>query len=146
MVNLPDNRNPPTLNVSANPEDGRNPIPVVLIVDDNEDCRLMLRFLLETWKYKVIEAADGIEAISVAERMRPNLILMDVRLPYLDGFGAVRQIRRSVNTGGVPIIFLSACVEMVYKQQAFAVGGNEYLTKPLDFDELENTLGRYIQH
>ncbi len=118
--------------------------PIILIVDDDEDNRSMLKLLLEIWKYRVIEAANGLEAITIAENTRPDLILMDVKLPLLDGFSATVELRHSEKIENVPVIFLSACAEAIYKQKASDAGGNEYLTKPLDFEELEKTLGKYI--
>lgn len=123
---------------------GNKPSPVVLIVDDNDDSRLMLKFLLETWKYHVVEAADGSEALTIAEKTCPDLILMDVKMPNLDGFGVTQKIRQTAKIESVPIVFLSACAEPNYKQKASAVGGNEYLVKPLNFEELEITLGKYV--
>lgn len=104
----------------------------------------MLKFLLETWSYRVIEAKDGMEAVSIAEKEYPDLILMDVKLPHFDGFDVTRRIRQSAKTGDVPIFFLSGYAEAVYRNEATAAGGNEYLVKPLNFEELENTLGGYI--
>ncbi len=121
------------------------PNPVILLVDDDDDSRSMLKILLEIWKYQVVEAANGIEAFKITERICPDLILMDVRLPHLDGFDITRQIRQSAVIEHIPIIFLSACAETSKIQTGYAVGGNEYLTKPLDFDELKNTLGKYIR-
>ncbi|MGC2238522.1 MAG: response regulator [Pyrinomonadaceae bacterium] len=144
MVNAQNNR---SLNAPETSGYGQSnePIPVVLIVDDDDDSRLMLKIILEIWKYQVIEATDGIEALNIAENSCPDLILMDVRMPRLDGFGVTCQIRQSTKIESVPIIFLSGCAEASYKQEASAVGGNEYLVKPLDFEELEITLGKYIR-
>ena len=119
-------------------------MPAVLIVEDDEDSRQMLKILLEIWKYRVLEAKDGLEAVSVAESARPDLILMDVKLPKFDGFETTRRLRQSEIIDGVPIIFLSGCAEEIYRRAADAVGGNEYLVKPLDFQLLEITLNKYI--
>lgn len=121
-----------------------DPIPVILIVDDDYDSREMLKTLLEMWNYRVIEATDGIEAIKIAEKNRLDLIVMDVKLPKIDGFKAARQIREKETIEHVPIIFLSGCAEAIYQQQGQACGGNEYLTKPLDFEKLEQILDKYI--
>lgn len=118
--------------------------PVILIVDDDADSRDLLKFLLQMWKYKVIEAADGEEAVRVAEKTRPDLILMDVRLPLLDGVSATRQIRKFNAGGAVPVVFLSGCAEAVYKEAARAAGGNEYVVKPFDFNELHDAIGKYV--
>jgi CheY-like chemotaxis protein len=119
-------------------------MPVILVVEDNKDNREMLKFLLEMWKYRVIEAADGLEAFSVAEKSRPDLILMDAKLPNSDGFETTRRIREAEHIKRVPIIFLSGCTEEIYRRTAGTVGADEYLVKPLDFSLLENTLEKYV--
>ncbi len=121
------------------------PPPRVLVVDDDDDNRLMLKLLLEMWKYEVIEAADGIEVVDIAEMVLPDLILLDVKMPKMNGFDVTEKIRQSPLIGNVPVVFVSGCVEPVYQQRASAVGGNEYLIKPLNFQELEFVLEKYIQ-
>ena len=118
--------------------------PTVLLVEDDEDNRLMLKLMLEIWKYRVLEAKNGEEAVELAEKEQPNIILMDVQMPDLDGFDAARLIRRSQPTDGVPIVFLSGCAQIYYRRTAFEAGGNEYLVKPIDFTELELTIKKYI--
>jgi CheY-like chemotaxis protein len=121
-------------------------MPKILVVENDEDNRLMLKILLETWNYRVLEAENGIEAVKIAREECPDLIVMDVKMPYLDGFDAARQIRQSAKISGVPIVFLSGCAESSYRSAASVAGGNEYLVKPFNFDELENTLGKYFCH
>jgi DNA-binding response OmpR family regulator len=116
----------------------------ILIADDDDDSRNMLKILLKLWNYKVVEAKDGSEAVSLAKEMRPDLILMDVRMPQLDGFETARRIRQSEEVNGVPIIFLSACAELAFYNRAIESGGDDYLIKPLDFDLLEKTLDQYL--
>lgn len=123
-----------------------NCLPVVLVADDDDDNRIMLRFLLESWNYKVLEAKDGSEALSITETERPDLILMDVRMPRFDGFETARQIRRLPETERLPIIFISGCAQTTYRESAAEVGGNDYLIKPLNFDHLKDTLAKYIYH
>lgn len=118
--------------------------PTVLLVEDDEDNRLMLKLMLEIWKYRVLEAKNGEEAVELAEKEQPNIILMDVQMPYLDGFEAARLIRQSNLIDGVPIVFLSGYAHAFYRQTAIAAGGNEYFVKPIDFTELEITLKKYI--
>lgn len=120
------------------------PIPIILIVEDDKDSRLMLEFLLEMWKFRVIEAADGFEAIRAAEEIRPDLILMDAKLPHLDGFETTRRFRESESFSRIPIVFLSACAEEIYRRAARAVGADDYLVKPLNFELLENILEKYV--
>lgn len=129
--------------LSFQPEASR--LPLVLIVDDNEDCRLMLKYLLDIWNYRSVEAIDGWEAIRRTEETKPDLVLMDVRLPGIDGIEATRLIRAMPNVGGVPIIFVSASAEKSIQTAAIAAGGSEYMVKPLDFEQLKNALEKYIE-
>ena len=118
--------------------------PIVLIVEDDEDNLSMLKFLLESWSFRVLEAKNGEDAIRIAEKNCPDLIILDVKLPLLDGFEVTRRIRESAKIGGVPVIFLSGYAEASYRSAASVVGGNEYLVKPLDFEKLESILGKYV--
>lgn len=119
-------------------------MPSILIVENDDDNRQMLKFLLEMWKFCVLEARDGIEALMIAEKERPDLILMDVKLPLLDGFDATRQIRESAEINRVPVVFISGCADKDARRAASAAGGNDYLVKPVNFQELEHTLRKYI--
>lgn len=112
-------------------------MPTVLIVEDDADSRELLRTILEMWNYRVVEAKDGLEAMNLAENICPDLILMDVKLPLLDGLETARRIRSSTPICRTPIIFLSGCVEAKYRAAANEAGANAYLVKPVDFDKLE---------
>ena len=118
-----------------------NTEPLVLIVEDDTDSRSMLKFMLETWKYQVVEAQDGFEAIEKTKQMNPDLILMDVGLPDMDGFDVTRLIREFTTLDSLPIIYLSAFP----KSLAEHAGGNDYLVKPVDAMELESVLNSYIR-
>ena len=144
MVDLLAGKNIKMVEVLSSAEKIDDSVPVVLVVDDDEDNRAMLKTILSIWSYRVIEAANGKEAVSIAEQILPDLILMDVKLPYLDGFDATRQIRESALCGSVPILFLSGCAEKDYRNAGSAAGGNEYLVKPIDFEELRKAIGKYI--
>ncbi|HKP72387.1 MAG TPA: response regulator [Pyrinomonadaceae bacterium] len=112
----------------------------VLVVEDFADNRFMMRRLLEMSGYHVIEAVNGREAVEMAERDRPDLILMDLSLPQLDGLDATRRIRELDGLGSVPIVAVSAHDTSDFHADALAAGCNEYITKPIDFDQLEATL------
>ena len=116
----------------------------VLVVEDFEDNRFMMRRLLEMSGYRVIEAVNGQEAVEAARRERPDLILMDLSLPLLDGLAATRRIREQDGLGKVPIIAVSAHDTADFHADALAAGCNEYVTKPIDFDQLEGLLSRLI--
>ena len=125
--------------VSQEREDGR---PVVLVVEDFEDNRFMMRRLLEMSGYQVVEAVNGNQAVEMAASVRPDIILMDLSLPQLDGLAATRRIRTQDGLGKVPIVAVSAHDSADFHAEALAAGCNEYVTKPIDFDQLVQLLDR----
>ena len=118
-------------------EENGNAKLTVLVVEDFADNRFMMRKLLEMSGYQVVEAVDGREAVELAESSRPDLILMDLSLPRLDGLDATRRIRELEGLGRVPIVAVSAHDTNDFHADALAAGCNEYVTKPIDFDELD---------
>lgn len=119
--------------------------PLVLVTEDDEDTRFILSLLLGQRGYAVIEAADGEEAVLLAESARPDLILMDASLPRLDGLGAARRIRQLGHAGRVPIVFVSGHAEPAFRAVAREAGCDEYLVKPLDFKQLGGVLDRHLR-
>jgi two-component system cell cycle response regulator DivK len=120
------------------------PRRTVLLVEDFEDNRFMMRRLLEMSGYQVVEAVNGQEAVDISERTLPDLILMDLSLPLLDGLTATRRIRTRPELEKVPIVAVSAHDTADFHAEALAAGCNEYVTKPIDFDELEELLKRLM--
>ena len=116
--------------------------PVVLVVEDFEDNRFMMRRLLEMSGYRVVEAVNGRQAVEMAQEERPDIILMDLSLPMLDGLAATRQIRAYEGLGKIPIVAVSAHDSADFHAEALAAGCNEYVTKPIDFDQLVQLLSR----
>ena len=119
-----------------------DPQPTVLVVEDFEDNRFMMRRLLEMSGYRVVEAVNGKQAVEKAESERPDIILMDLSLPLLDGLAATRRIRERDGLGKVPIVAVSAHDSADFHAEALAAGCNEYVTKPIDFDQLVQLLDR----
>ncbi len=115
----------------------------VLIVEDYEDTREFMKFLLESYGYQVIEAADGIEAVDRAKHQCPDLILMDISLPIVDGLTATRTIRKLSSKLQMPIIAITAFGKNYY-DKAMEAGCNDLIDKPIDFDVLEPILSRYL--
>lgn len=116
----------------------------VLIVEDYEDARMVMKFLLESYGYNVIEAADGIEAIETFKHHFPDLILMDISMPLMDGLTATKAIRKFEGTEhNIPIIAVTAYGQRFY-QQAIEAGCTDLINKPVDFDSLEPILDHYL--
>ena len=118
--------------------------PRVLLVEDSEDNRFMMRRLLEITGYEVLEATNGEEAVNIAQRGRPDLVLMDLSLPVMDGLTATRQIRTLPELKKVPIVVVTAHDTADFHAAATASGCNEYVTKPIDFLQLESLLERLL--
>ncbi len=117
----------------------------VLIVEDYEDTREFMKLLLESYGYQVIEASDGIEAIDRVKQHHPDLILMDISLPMVDGLTATRTIREFDADGKTPIIAVTAFGKNYYKK-AIEAGCNDLIDKPVDFERLEPILRSYLSH
>lgn len=118
--------------------------PSVLLVEDTEDNRVMMRHLLEMSGYRVSEAINGAEAVRNAERVRPQIILMDLSLPLVDGLAATRRIREMPSLKDVPIIAVSAHDTVDFHAEALAAGCDAYITKPVDYGELEELIERLL--
>jgi two-component system, cell cycle response regulator DivK len=118
--------------------------PQILLVEDSEDNRLMMKRLLEMSGYDVCEAVNGEQAVQKAQNIFPDLILMDLSLPRIDGLAASRLIRALPGLKKVPIIVISAHDTSDFHAEALASGCNEYVTKPIDFGQLELLLKRLV--
>lgn len=114
-----------------------NKLFTVLLVEDTEDNRFMMRRLLEMTGYRVVEAMNGEEAVKLARTELPQLILMDLSLPVIDGLAATRLIRKLPELKATPIIAVSAHDTSDFQSEAIQAGCNRYITKPIDFNELE---------
>jgi CheY-like chemotaxis protein len=115
----------------------------VLIVEDYEDTRDFMKVLIESYGYEVIEAADGIEAFDRFKFHNPDLILMDISLPVVDGLTATKAIREFERENQIPIIAVTAFGKE-YRSKALQAGCNDLISKPVDFDELEPLLNQYL--
>jgi len=116
--------------------------PKILLVEDSEDNRFMMKRLLEMSGYDVVEAVNGEQAVQLTQGQSPDVILMDLSLPRVDGLAATRLIRAMAGYERVPIIVVSAHDTSDFHAEALKCGCNEYVTKPIDFGQLELLLKR----
>lgn len=121
------------------------PTKTILIVEDYEDVRDFMKIILESYGYKVIEATDGIEAIDRFKNFHPDLILMDISLPFVDGLTATKTIREFDEGVHIPIIAVTAFGKLYY-DRAIEAGCNDLIDKPVDFNVLEPVLSKYLAH
>jgi CheY-like chemotaxis protein len=117
----------------------------VLLAEDEADLRKMMKILLEIQGYDVIEASDGYEAVEKAVEEAPDLILMDIAMPVMDGIDSARTIRRHKELNGVPIVAVTAYGEF-YSQRARKAGCADVLQKPIDFAQLKPIVERYLNN
>ena len=116
----------------------------VLIVDDDAAVRLVCAVNLEAAGLRVLEAADGLDGLEQARFRNPDLVLTDVRMPRLDGFGLAERLRRDDRTRRIPVIFLSGELGHANAQRARALGAVAYLTKPFDPSSLASFVLREL--
>jgi CheY-like chemotaxis protein len=114
--------------------------PTILVVDDFDDTRLLLRTWLERRGFRVIEAEDGVEAIQRAKTDLPDLIIMDMEMPQLDGLSATRRIRQINNLLRVPIVAVSAYGADQFRELALEAGCDEYVSTPFEPTALEKII------
>jgi len=125
---------------------GETNVPrTVLVVDDFDDTRLLLRTWLERRGFRVVEAENGLEAIDQVESESPDLIIMDMEMPQLDGLSATCRIRDLKSFDSVPIVAVSAYGADQFRDQALAAGCNEYVSTPFEPATLEGIIRSLVQ-
>jgi two-component system, cell cycle response regulator DivK len=120
-------------------------VRTIMVVEDYDDTRMLLKAGLEGLGYSVLEASNGQEAVDIAGREHPDLILMDLDLPILDGIAATQRIRQQTEMQSVPIVAVTAYPLSYSHVKAFAKGCNEYMAKPIDMSELMRLVNRYLR-
>jgi CheY-like chemotaxis protein len=117
---------------------------LILVVDDSADNVAVISLDLQQQGYRVVTASNGEDAVAVATQTLPNLILMDINLPTLDGLGATRRIRETDAMREVPIVAITAFGTEGFQRAAYDAGISGYLTKPIDFDRMHLLIARLL--
>jgi CheY-like chemotaxis protein len=117
----------------------------ILVVEDNADNRILITDVLDSMDYEVIIATDGEEGVRKASAERPDLILMDISLPQMDGLTATRRIKAMPELQHIPIIALTAHAMVGDRERALEAGCDDYVSKPIDLRELATKLTQYLQ-
>jgi CheY-like chemotaxis protein len=117
----------------------------ILLVEDVEDNRELARLLLETAGHEVIEAHNGLEALELATTSAPDLVLMDLSLPELDGWEATRRLRADPATASLPIVALTAHAMAGDRERVLAAGFDSYIAKPIVVSEFVPALARFLR-
>jgi CheY-like chemotaxis protein len=129
---------------SSRPAPPLEPKFLILIVDDSADNLAMISLDLQQQNYQVVTASNGEDAIKIATQTNPNLILMDINLPELDGLAATRRIRDIETLREVPVVAITAFGTEGFQRAAYDVGVDGYLTKPIDMDRMHQLIARLL--
>ncbi len=117
----------------------------VLVADDKDTGRELVRMVLENCNYQVYEASNGVEALDQARRVQPDLIILDLHMPGLDGFGVVQELRRDQRFAGTPVVALTASAMMGDRELALASGFTGYIAKPIRISALRDEVERMLR-
>lgn len=117
----------------------------ILVADDNPASRELIREVLESGSYDVIEASDGLEAVRKARNGAPDLVLLDIQMPHLDGYAVLRELREDPACAELPVVALTAFAMQGDREKALDAGFDGYITKPVEIAALRRELHRFLQ-
>jgi DNA-binding response OmpR family regulator len=113
---------------------------LILIIEDSEIIRSIIFEFLELKNFNVLSAEDGCIGLHLAKELQPDLILCDINMPKLDGYGVLKKLREDLSTATIPFIFLTAEADPDSRCRAMQLGANDYLTKPVNVSKLLNAI------
>lgn len=116
-----------------------------MVVEDNEKNRKLIRVVLKAKGYNIIEATTGEEALSLLQKQKPDIILMDIQLPGIDGLTLIKQIKAEAKTSDIPIIAVTAYAMKGDEQKILDTGCDDYVSKPIDTQALPLIIEKYIK-
>ncbi|MGA3041609.1 MAG: response regulator [Bryobacteraceae bacterium] len=116
----------------------------ILVADDNAASRELIREVLESSGYDVVEAADGRDAVSRAQEHAPDLVLVDIQMPRLDGYGVLRELRADPRFSGLHVVALTAFAMQGDRERALDAGFDGYITKPVEIAALRQEIKRIL--
>lgn len=117
----------------------------ILLADDEDDIKVILKMFLENEGYEVCTAFDGLDAIDQARTQKPDVILLDVMMPLIDGFEVCKKLKADPETAAIPVIMLSAASHSESVQKGLAAGAVDYLIKPFEPEHLDALLNKVLQ-
>jgi len=122
------------------------PAKRILLADDEEDIKTVVTMFLESQGYEVLTAFDGLDALEKARTEKPDLILLDIMMPVLDGFEVCKRLKEDAATGNIPILILSAAAHVESVNRGLRAGAKDYIVKPFEpeklLEKIEQVIGR----
>jgi two-component system cell cycle response regulator DivK len=119
--------------------------PTVLYIEDNVENRILVRRILAAEGYRVLEAGDAEEGMTVARRARPDLIMIDINMPELDGLTMTSMLKADPDFGNTPVVAITANVMKGDRERTLAAGCDGYIQKPIEVDEFPSQVAHYLQ-
>jgi two-component system cell cycle response regulator DivK len=116
----------------------------ILVADDNPVSRELIREILEAGNFHVVEASDGREALNKLENAMPDLVLLDIQMPGMDGFAVLRQLRQDSRYGAMPVAALTAYAMHGDRERALAAGFDDYITKPISAGDFRSRIQKLL--
>lgn len=116
----------------------------ILVAEDNLVNRELIREMLDVWGFRVLEAVDGSQALAMISVERPDLVLMDIQMPGLDGFAVLERMRSDLGLATIPVVALTAYAMRGDSEKALSAGFKGYITKPIDMKLLQREISRHL--
>lgn len=117
----------------------------ILYIEDNPENRMLVRRVLEAEGYRVIEAKDGIQGLGCLQSETPDLVLMDINLPEMDGYEVTTRLKQMPLMANVPVVAITANVMKGDREKTFAAGCDGYISKPIDIDSLPGQVAKFLR-
>lgn len=118
--------------------------PKILVIEDNEQNMYLTTFILEKHHFQVLQANNGIDGIEIASRQQPDLILLDIQLPVMDGYTVARELRKNPLSAGIPIVAITSYAMPGDREQALQAGCTGYIEKPINPETFINEVKQYL--
>ncbi|MCT7960166.1 response regulator [Laspinema sp. D1] len=128
-----------------NSNDSQNNSPLILLVDDDRTTRMMLHRAMHNEGYRVVEASDGIEGLELYKQLKPDMVLLDAKMPGMDGFSCCTQIKAIAGGVGIPVLMITSLEDEDSVERAFEAGATDYITKPIHWAVLRRRVQRLLQ-
>jgi two-component system cell cycle response regulator DivK len=120
-------------------------VTTILYIEDNPENRMLVRRVLEAEGYRVIEAKDGIQGLGYLQSETPDLVLMDINLPEMDGYEVTMRLKQMPLMADIPVVAITANVMKGDREKTFAAGCDGYIAKPIDIDSLPGQVAKFLR-
>jgi CheY-like chemotaxis protein len=118
--------------------------PVILVADDEEDIKVVLRMFLEAVGYEVVTAFDGLDALEQIKSTKPDVVLMDIMMPVIDGIEVVRQMKATPGIRDIPVVMLTAAAQSDMVERAIQAGAADYIVKPFEPETVQRAIEKVL--